>query len=449
MLLTRDEGKTLEFKRDLGSPEGAVRTLAAFANTAGGILVVGVEDRTRRVIGVDHPLDVEERVASLISDRIEPRLVPEIEVLPWRRTHVVAVEVFPSPLRPHYIVRLGPESGVFVRVGSTNRVADPALIDELRRVVTNETFDEQAIADLDSEAVDFRVASEFFGDVRRLAPKDLETLRLLTRHGRRLVPSVGGLLLFGKPDERDQRFPDAWVQGGRFAGTDRARIIDQTELRGPLPAVVRHAMAFIDRNISRSVEIDGVRRAERRAVPLVALREAVINAVVHADYSQRGGPIRIAIFDDRIEVENPGLLPFGLTVDDLSHGVSRLRNRVIGRVFRELGLIEQWGSGIPRMTKVCQEAGLAAPRFEELATRFRVTLSAERGLAAQQDDLDQRLIDEITAGERLSTSTLAKAVGLSPRSVRTRLARLVDRGVIVEIGSGPNDPRRVYAIADR
>ena len=83
-----------------------------------------------------------------------------------------------------------------------------------------------------------------------------------------------------------------------------------------------------------------------------------MNAIVHADYAQQGAPIRIALFDDRIEIENPGLLPFGLTIEDIMQGVSKLRNRVIGRVFHELHLIEQWGSGIQRMTAACQEAGL-------------------------------------------------------------------------------------------
>lgn len=208
-------------------------------------------------------------------------------------------------------------------------------------------------------------------------------------------------------------------------------------------------MAFIDRSMSRSVDIGGARRTERRAVPLVALREAVVKAVAHADYSQRGGPIRVAAFDDRIEVESPGLLPFGLTIEDLAHGVSRLRNRVIGRVFREMGFIEQWGSGIPRMIEACRDAGLPAPTFEELATRFRATLSAVPRTDPDLDGVDQRIIDEIGAEGRSSTGALAKAVGLSPRAVRTRLGRLVDRGVIVEIGSGPNDPRRVYALAER
>ncbi|MGI9322880.1 MAG: AlbA family DNA-binding domain-containing protein, partial [Pseudomonadales bacterium] len=100
-LLQRNEGKTLEFKRDLSSPPGVLKTLVAFANTAGGVLLVGVEDGTRTVCGVADPLAMEETLTNLISDSITPQFIPDIEILPWRDTHVLAVNVYPSPLRPH------------------------------------------------------------------------------------------------------------------------------------------------------------------------------------------------------------------------------------------------------------------------------------------------------------------------------------------------------------
>ncbi len=153
-LLRRPEGKTLEFKRDLSSLRGALKTVVAFANTSGGVLLVGVEDETRHVRGVAEPLDVEERLANLISDHVTPRLLPELEIIPWRGTHVVAVEVFPSPSRPHYLTRDGLDGGVYVRVGSTNRRADPELVEELRRYARGEAYDEAPMPDLDAGASD-------------------------------------------------------------------------------------------------------------------------------------------------------------------------------------------------------------------------------------------------------------------------------------------------------
>ena len=126
-------GKTLEFKRDLSSPEKVMRTLVAFANGAGGRLLIGVEDGSRKILGVLDPVKTEEQLANFISDRIEPRLIPEIHVIPWRKKCVLAVEVFPSPSRPHYVKSSGFPAGVYVRVGSTNRQADAAAVAELQQ----------------------------------------------------------------------------------------------------------------------------------------------------------------------------------------------------------------------------------------------------------------------------------------------------------------------------
>ncbi|MFM7452742.1 MAG: helix-turn-helix domain-containing protein, partial [Cyanobium sp.] len=228
-LLRRPEGKTLEFKRDLSSPEGALKTIVSFANTAGGILLIGVEDRSHNVRGVVEPLDEEERLANLISDRFSPRLVPEIEILPWRQTQVLALQVYPSPSRPLHLIREGPASGVYVRVGSTNRRADAELIEELGRTSRGEGFDEQPLPGLDSEAIDFRAASESFAPFRALRRRDLDTLRLVAGHHGKTVPTVGGMILVGH--DREQHFPDAWIQAGRFAGSDKSRILDRIEIQ--------------------------------------------------------------------------------------------------------------------------------------------------------------------------------------------------------------------------
>ena len=445
-LLKRPEGKTLEFKRDLSSPEGVLRTLVAFANTAGGTLLVGVEDATRHVRGVKEPLDLEERLASVISDSIVPRLMPELEIVPWRNTHLLAVQVYPSQARPHYLKRAGPDAGVYVRVGSTNRRADRQMTEELRRFALGEAFDEQAMPGLNSEALDFRAASESFAPVRKVKRGDLETLRLVTTHQGRKVPTIGGLLLFGK--ERGSHFPDAWIQAGRFGGRDKTRIVDQLEIRAYPIDAIEAAIAFIQKHSLHGAEIGAVRRKERWSLPPVAVREALINAVAHADYAQRGAPLRVALFDDRLEIDNPGLLPYGLTVDDLRRGISKLQNRVIGRVFHELGLIEQWGSGIQRITSACRDAGLAPPVLEEIGTRFRVTLFTERAGAPSLDSTDQAILDALVGGEGHATRTIATAIALTPRATRTRLVKLVERGLVREIGTSPQDPKRRYFRTD-
>jgi predicted HTH transcriptional regulator len=258
------------------------------------------------------------------------------------------------------------------------------------------------------------------------------------------VPTVGGSLLFGS--RRNEFFPDAWIQAGRFKGVNKVHIADHTEIRSHLPNAVEEAIAFISKHIDRSVRIGSIRRTEGDIPPMV-IREAVINAVVHADYSQKGAPIRISIFDDRLEVENPGLLPFGMTVDDLHHGVSKLRNRVIGRTFQALELIEQWGSGIQRMVEACREAGLPPPSFEEIATRFRVTISTAGASAprlADLDPIDEKILRFVGNKKECSTQEIAVEIARTTRATRDRLAGLVSRGLLREISMGPKDPKKRY-----
>jgi predicted HTH transcriptional regulator len=142
------------------------------------------------------------------------------------------------------------------------------------------------------------------------------------------------------------------------------------------------------------------------------------------------------------------LLPFGLTIEEIQRGVSKLRNRVIGRVFHELHLVEQWGSGIQRMSAACVEAGLEPPKLEEIGTHFRVTIPAIRSRKPKTDETDRKILNFLARGKNLSTAAIAKRIRLSERATRTRLQSLVSRGLVVEIGAGPHDPRRHYALAD-
>lgn len=300
--------------------------------------------------------------------------------------------------------------------------------------------------ELNSEAIDFRAASECFLPARRLTKRDLRVLGLLVECQGVPRPTAGGVLLFGK--DRSSLFPDAYIQAGCFRGEDRTDILDTLEIRSHLPLIVEEALSFVRKHESRGLEIRRARHEERWSVPLIAVREAIVNAVVHADYAQRGAPIRISLFDDRLEVENPGLLPFGLTVEDILQGVSKLRNRVIGRVFKELGLIEQWGSGIGRMTAACREAGLPVPEFEEIAWHFRVILCKRRTPPHPGDEVEQGILRLLGEGRGYTTAEIAKAIHRSTRAARARLAGLVRRGIVTELGTGPRDPKRRYFMAE-
>jgi len=163
-------------------------------------------------------------------------------------------------------------------------------------------------------------------------------------------------------------------------------------------------------------------------------------------YAQHGSPLRVAIFSDRLELENPGGLPPGLTLDEARQGASKLRNRVIGRVFHELGLIEQWGSGIQRMVKACLEAGLPEPVLEEIGSGFRVTFGLVPARIPTLDPLDQVVLKLLEKADGLSTSQIAKAIKRSTRSTRDRVKRLIAFGLVRAHGSSSRDPQKVFKL---
>lgn len=366
------EGKTLEFKRDLSSPKQILKAIVAFANTAGGQIIIGVLDGSRAVVGIADPLDEEERLCSLIADTIAPRLVPDIELFSIGEKTLLGVTVYPSGRRPHFIRSEGPDQGVYVRLGSTNRQADRELIEELHRSCSGVSFDELPVVDQLINDLDIEAAKKSFLGIRELNREELQTLKLIVPMQGREVLTNGAILLFGR--KREYSFPDAWIQCGRFRGTDKADIFDHIDIRDHFPDAVESVMLFLKKHAFRGADFSAIRRKDVWSIPLTILREVLINAIVHADYSQKGAPIRVSFFDDRIEIENPGILLPGMTIEDVKQGISKIRNRVIARIFREIGLIEQWGSGFRRILCDAEELGLPEPVMVEVGMRVRVTV---------------------------------------------------------------------------
>mgnify|MGYP000987599374 CR=1 FL=1 len=444
--LELQEGKTLEFKENCYSLKKIVRTVVAFANTAGGTLIIGVNDN-KDVIGLADPLKDEERLSSAFTDSISPMLIPDIVITPFRDRSVIIIKIYHS-FAPFYVKTEGPVNGVYIRLGSTNRVADKETIENIKLGARNTAYDELPYPNLNSEAIDFRVASELFSErSRTLDNAALKTLGILYEHGKTTVPSIGGLLLFGI--NRSQYFPDAIIRCARFEGITSTRFLDQIDIDEYLPKAFDTVMAFVRKNIKVGLEIGDVKSQEIPEYPLIAIREAVINAIVHTDYSVTGMNIRIAIYDDRLEISNPGYLPFGQTLESALSGASKLRNRVIGRVFKELHLIEQWGTGIKRIIAECAQHDFPDPLFEELGMSFKVTLFAKQPQALAVPLWQKELIEFLNSHEFISTKEAAELWQTSDRTARDRLKTMLENDLIFRVGTSPTDPKKVYVLRNR
>ena len=371
-LLLQPESKILEFKRDISSLEPILKTIVAFANTAGGTLIIG-RGAEGTLLGVKDIFRVEEAIANSIADSIRPALLPEIEIatVDDRDFLVIKVSYWKGPF---YLKKAGIPNGVYIRLGSTSRPAGPEILAELQRSVLTLSYDQQGIPDLSIDALDLSSASRFFCAVGKESSEEkLRSLGVLSGSAHGLVPSIGGLILFGLQEKRKQYVPDAEVRCARFIGETKAYILDQLDIAGTILDAVDEVPKFIARNTRLAAAFGAMQRKDVPEYPLVAVREGLINALAHADYSLHGSHIQIAIFSNRLEIQNPGMFPFGFIFEDLKAGVSRIRNRVIAQVFHALQLIEKWGSGYKRILDACKEGGYPEPKWEELGTSIRVT----------------------------------------------------------------------------
>ena len=445
-LLAKPESKTLEFKENTQPIQKIVHTIIAFANTAGGTLIIGVRGETKEVIGVDNILQDEERIANAVADSVSPSILPNLQFLSWRGRDILIVTV-PHSFGPFYLKAKGENEGVYVRLGSTNRVADAALIAEIKRLKEHTSFDQSPEMRSSPEELDFELARKLFSTLNKPFTKaTAKSLELVVDYHQNQYPTKGGLLLFGK--DRDVLFPDPFVRLARFEGVTKTEIIDQAEIKSPLPIAIDEILAFIQRNTALGAKIHSARREDIPEYPPAAVRETVINSILHADYSTKRSPIQVAIFDDRLEVTNPGPLPFGLSLETALSGVSQLRNKVLGRIFRELQLIEQWGSGLNRISEVCRQQYINAPKFEELDHFFRVTLYPRTAKVIPFQAWHTPIIKHIQQHGKISAMEAEKLWKLTRRTATNRLKKMCQEGLLVELSTGPFDPYKTFILAE-
>ena len=443
-ILKGNEGKTLEFKENLQSLSGIIKTIIAFANTAGGVLVIGVEDKNKKIIGVSNPLEQEERLASVINDSIAPLLMPDIEIQTYRNKELIVINV-PHVTGPCYLKSAGIEKGTYIRLGSTNRVVDSETLQSLKNFAKNVYFDELAYVQGKTSDLDWDCIKKLFQRVdKKITMSNAQSIGLITQQGVKEYPTYGGIILFGF--NRRMLFPEAIIRCARFLGDDKNTIIDHADIEIYLPLALEEAIKFVQRNTSLSAEIKGLTRKDISEYPLIALREAIVNAIVHADYSMKGVYISIAIFDDRIEITNPGGLPFGFTIEKALAGSSRIRNRVIAKVFYHMKWIEQWGSGLHRIMKECAQRGLEKPKFEELNNQFRVTLYGKKKKKTLLEAWQKELIAYLRKKEKIGTKEAAILWNVTARTARSRLIKLIDAGIVGKTGTSLKDPHSHYIL---
>lgn len=388
-LIRNGENSGVDFKRDDVPPEKLAKVAAAFLNLEGGYILLGVED-DGTVSGLTRKTrKAEEWLMQVLRDNVQPGMIPFWETMDWGDGKIVGVVTLPAdaPDKPYKIKRGSGAWVTQVRVGTTTR--DASREEELRLYMQSGhlQYDCKPAPGATFDDLDPRRLANYFRDVRRQGYPEaadregwerlLVNTELMAEDRGRPMPSVAGVLLFGA---RPKKFlPQSGITAVAYAGTQkdydaRAR---QT-LSGPLvslfpapgtPAgiypnlpvtfsagvdaveawVIEQTLEFIRRNIEVAAHVDeGGQRQERWEYPLETLREAIVNAVAHRDYTIALTDIELSIYADRIEVVSPGRLPNTVTVDKMRAGYRASRNELVKEVLRDYRYIEATGLGVPR-----------------------------------------------------------------------------------------------------
>jgi predicted HTH transcriptional regulator len=204
-------------------------------------------------------------------------------------------------------------------------------------------------------------------------------------------------------------FPFSKTQCAVFKGTTRSVFLDKREYTGPLYEQIDEAIQFVLRNIRLGAEIKGILRKESYELPLVAIREMIINAHCHRNMTDESC-VQVALYDDRLEVTSPGGLYNGLTFADMLQGHSKLRNRAIANIFSQMGLVESWGTGIRKIIDAAHEYGLSEPEFIEMPETFRVNLY-RKSVLVETSEKHRRNIGEASEKHRRSIGEASENIG--------------------------------------
>jgi ATP-dependent DNA helicase RecG len=431
---SRKESQTVELKRRPSSNIG--ESICAFANTTDGTILVGVTDEGK-VTGAS--VKMESQIAN-IAHSCKPAVYPHIESSRIEGKTILVIEVSRSKGLIHSYKNIA-----YKRVGSHDMPLSPDEVIEYAKNTGRIRFDEQICEDAAPKDIDGLKLREFVVRARterglkinaRCSSKEiLRRLELCPKD--RLTNAA--LLLFGKAPQRF--LLQAELRCARFKGTKPLKFIDMKVSGGTVIDQVEDALTFIQKHIELAADIKGLEREERWEYPIEALREAVVNAICHRDY-EASGNVQVRIFDDRIEIWNPGGLPFGLKVKDLKkEHESKPRNRLIAKVFFLIRLIEQWGTGTNRLIEETIQYGLPEPEFEDKRISFVVTFRKsklteeylkEMGLNERQ----RKAVGYLRESKRITRQKYASLLDCSIRTAFNDLQNLVDRNVIQRKGKG-------------
>jgi predicted HTH transcriptional regulator len=434
MIYPERESRHLEFKSELPTFTKLIKTCVAFANGVGGKIVIGIKDKTREIIGIDDSIrdKIYDEFPNSLYDSTSPSLIAEIYEKNYGEVNVLIIEIPHVLKKPVFIRKEGLPNGVYLRAGSNTRRANEEYIEELMRENKRTTYDEEPIQ------APIEILSKEL--INNIYPK-ATTVKLLsekiivqnTATPKRFHPTIAGTLWFS--ENPDKYIPEAHLRCTRFKGIDGREIIQTEEIGGDLRDQIGDSLRLISSWLQRNLTLKGPVLKGKMIIPEEALREAIINAVVHRKYSIPGA-VKIALYENRLEIFSPGILPGLVDINNLGDGTTYLRNPNIAKIARRIGYMEKLGTGINLILESCRAAELKAPEFIEGTDSFKVIFHFLPSMEGKYMD-EEVLLKLFLMREEVNISEVMYYLNISRNTATRRLKKLVESGKLKRIGKGP------------
>ena len=428
------ESKTLELKSRLPEFRTLAKTCIAFANCSGGEIIIGVEDGSRKIIGIsDNDRDrLYDEFPSSLYDCIIPPLIPHIYEKYIANKVLMIIKIWPGDNTPYCLKSLGNPAGVFIRVGSSTRPANIQTIEDLNRERKRISFDEESSGHSVSVLSKERL-HHFFG-------KDISLRRLLAEKVIKDSPggvgdsmaTNGGILMFC--DTPENIIPESMIIISRFAGIEGRNIIQTVQLTGPIPLLAESSFMLLEQWLERDLKLIKVRLKGTLPIPPEALREGIINALIHRKYSVPGA-IKFAMYDDRLEIFSPGAFPGLISLSNLGDGTTFLRNIIVARIARKMRLMEKMGSGIRLIFDSCRQSGIRKPEYNEGGDFVKLTFYFER-IPKTSELTEETILEMARKSETLRPSDISSEYCVSRNTISRRLDGLVKKKKLIRYGKG-------------
>jgi ATP-dependent DNA helicase RecG len=443
-LIKQGESETLEFKESFS--KAVIETIVAFSNTSGGKLIIGINAH-QKIVGVSITEETIQKWINEIKQATSPQVIPDVSIIELDSCKLVVIEVIEYPVKP-----VSFKNKFFKRVANSNHLLNISEIANEHLKTINSSWDyypdpNHSLSQISTEKIQKYIYNyEKWNDtIVNFKPIDFLNKQEILKDNKL---TFGAYLLFAK-----DLCIISDIQIGRFKSD--SKIIDSLSLSTDLFTEVEEILTFIKKHLMVEFIITGSpQREERFDYPPEAIREIVLNMIIHRDYRSSNGST-IKIFDDRIEFYNPGGLFDNLTIEELlifKHK-SKTRNKLIANAFKAIGHIEKYGSGIMRIFNICDHYGIKAPSFIDHKDGFEVILSKEKRiekgrfangelsgelsgeLNGELNEKQKLIFNKIKNEPGINANQLSKLLNIPFSTMDKNIRQLIKYNLIVRKGS--------------